>query len=139
MKKDVYKPIEHFMLVRSIKKNAILHFPGMSHKWIYFLKEGLVKIAVMNDEGKEVIKSLIKQGHFFGELPILMEAERSQDYAVAMEDSVVGFVDTNKIRELMEVDSDFRTEVCRQIGRRILKAEKRLLSITFKDAHTRIC
>jgi CRP/FNR family transcriptional regulator len=126
------------MSVRVLKKNTIFRFPEMQNKYIYFLKEGFMKIAVMNDEGREVIKYLVKPGDLFGEITLLDEFENPEDYAFAMEDSIVHFVATEKMKQWMNTDPDLRREVNKQIGQRVKKAESRLLSMIFTDANTRV-
>ena len=126
------------MSVRVVKKNTIFRFPEMQNKYIYFLKEGCMKIAIMNDEGREVIKYLVKPGDLFGEITLLDEFENPKDYAFAMEDSIVHFVATEKMKQWMNTDPDLRREVNKQIGQRVKKAESRLLSMIFTDVNTRV-
>jgi CRP/FNR family cyclic AMP-dependent transcriptional regulator len=117
----------------------ILRFPQMQNKYVYFLKEGFIKIGAMNEEGKEVIKYLLKPGDMFGEVAILNDTECSDDYAMALEDCVINFIDTDRLKHLMLLHPVIREEIAMQICRRLKKAEKRLLSLSFKDAYTRIC
>jgi CRP/FNR family transcriptional regulator len=126
------------MSVRVLKKNTIFRFPEMKNKYIYFLKEGLMKIAVMNEEGKEVIKYLVKPGCLFGEITLLDERENADDYAVALEDATIHFVAAEKMKQWMNTHHDLRREVNKQFCNRIRKIENRLLSIIFKDAKIRI-
>jgi CRP/FNR family transcriptional regulator len=126
------------MSVRVLKKNTIFRFPEMKNKYIYFLKDGLMKIAVMNDEGREVIKYLVKPGYLFGEITLLDERENPEDYAVALEDTTIHFVAVEKMKQWMNTHQNVRREVNKQFGNRIRKIENRLLSIIFKDAKIRI-
>ena len=130
--------IEQAMHMRHLKKNAILRFPQMLNRYVYLLKEGVIKIALMNEDGEEFIKYLIKPGNLFGEIPLLGDVESSEEYAVALEDSTVCFMDTEKMKQWMLENADLRTEIFKQIGTRIKKVENRLLSMFFKDAATRI-
>jgi CRP/FNR family cyclic AMP-dependent transcriptional regulator len=138
MTKDEIKSVEKSILVRTLKKKTVLHFPKMLNKYLYFLKEGLIKIAVMNKDGKEFIKYLIKPGNLFGEIALLGDVESPDEYAVAVEDSIVCFIDAGKMKQWMNENDDLRTEVFKQIGSRIKKVENRLLSMFFKDADTRV-
>ena len=124
--------------VRVLKKNAIFRFPEMQNKYIYFLKEGFVKIAVTTGDGREVIKCLVKPGDFFGAIVLLDESENPGDYAVALEDIIVHFVAVEEIKQWMNLHHELRREVNKQIGQRVKKAESRLLSMIFTDANTRV-
>ena len=126
------------MLVRVLKKNSILRFPEMQNKYVYLLKEGFVKIAVTNEEGKEVIKYLVKPGDLFGEIALLGMPESNEDYAMALENSVVYFADVEQVKRWMHEYAELRINIYKQLGERIRKAEDRFLSFIFKDAHARI-
>jgi CRP/FNR family transcriptional regulator, cyclic AMP receptor protein len=139
MNQNELKNFENRMLIRVLKKNTILRFTEMLNKYVYLLKEGCIQIAVMNEEGKEVIKYLVKSGDLFGEIPLLGVPESDQDYAVALEDSVVYFADVEQMQQWMNAHPDFRTKIYKQIGERVRRAEDRFLSMNFKDAHARIC
>src|ERR1700737_3602417 len=101
MNQNELKFFEDRILVRVLKKNTILRFPNMLNKYVYLLKEGFLKIALTNEEGKEVIKYLVKPGDLFGERPLLGVPESEEDYAVAIEDSVIYFADLEQIHQWM--------------------------------------
>jgi len=132
------RSIEKSMFMRVLKKGTILRFPEMMNKYVYFLKEGIVKIAATDEEGNEIIKYLVKPGNLFGLMPLLDEQESPSDYAIAQEDSMVYFIDVESLKHWMNVHQDLRTNVYKQIGTRIKKVENRLLSMIFKEARVRI-
>lgn len=138
MKPDEIQSVEQAMHKRHLRKNAILRFPQMLNRYVYLLKEGVIKIALMNEDGKEFIKYLIKPGNLFGEIPLLGDVESSDEYALALEDSIVCFIDAEKMKQWMLENADLRTEVFKQIGTRMKKVENRLISMFFKDASTRV-
>ena len=127
------------MRVRVLKKNTLFRFPQMLNKHVFLLKEGFLKIATINHEGKEAIKYLIVPGALFGEMSLLYEQESIEDFAVALEDSVVLFINAEEMQQIMSVDRDLRTKVHKQIALRMKKAESRVFSVQFKDAHSRVC
>ncbi len=130
--------IKSRMSVRVLKRNTIFRFPEMKNRYIYFLSEGFIKIAVTNEEGKEVIKYLVKPGYLFGGITLLDEYENPEDYAVVLEDATIHFVVAEEMKQWMNIHHDLRREVNKQFCNRIRKIENRLLSIIFKDAKIRI-
>lgn len=128
------RPVE-----RVLKRGAVFRYPIMQNRYLFLLREGVLKIAVANNEGREVIKHLVKAGDFFGEVAMLNAPEHASDYAVALEDSVVSFLEVEKVRQWMQTHPPLRTDLFRQVSRRIRKAEDRLLAVLFKDAGTRVC
>jgi CRP/FNR family transcriptional regulator len=128
---------EQNTLTRKLPKGSVLHFPMMLNKYVYFLQKGVIKIAVTGENGREFIKYLIKPGNLFGEIPLVGHVESPLDYAIAIEDSVVWFIDSETMKQWMLENEDLRLNVFKQIGSRIKKVENRLLSMIFKDARTR--
>jgi CRP/FNR family cyclic AMP-dependent transcriptional regulator len=140
LRMNLYDLLEHKnrLSVRVLKKNTIFRFSEMQNKYIYFLKEGFMKIGVVNGEDREVIKYLLKPGDLFGEIALLDEFENPGDYAVALEDAIVHFVEVEKMKDLMNIHPDLHREVNKQIAKRVKKAENRLLSMMFNNANARV-
>ena len=134
-----FQYIEHRMRIRVLKKNAIFRFPQMLSKHVFFLKEGFLKIATVNPDGEEAIKYLVAAGSLFGEISLLSEQECIEDFAVALEDAVILFMNAEEMLHLISSNNDLRTKIRKQIALRIKKAENRFLSVLFKDAQTRVC
>lgn len=137
MNREEIRSVEKTALMRPLPKDAVLRFPQMLNSYVYLLKEGVIKICVQQD-GKEFIKYLIKPGNLFGEIPLLGDYESNDEYAVALLDSLVCFLDAAKMKHWMETNVDLRVKVYKQISQRIRKVENRLMSMIFKDVRRRI-
>lgn len=138
LKKDDMVSMEKAMVMRVIIKNTTLHFPEMKGRYVYFLKEGMVKISTQNSDGQELIKYIIKPGGIFGEMALLESQEEENDYAIALEDCVVCFMDMENLKSMMEMNTDLNIRIRKLIGVRIKKIENRISSMVFKDAPTRV-
>lgn len=106
-------------------------------KDVYFLKSGTVKIVNYSSGGDEVIKYIIKRGDIFGIMG-LMDFDNEDDYAVAMEDSIVCVIDSKYMKRMMEENRDLNNYIFKLTGIRIKKLERNLTSLIYKDANTRI-
>lgn len=121
-----------------IKKNEYIYFPEDPSSSIYFLKKGRVKIGTYSDEGKEIIKTILGPGEVFGELSIVGEGKR-KDFAMALDKEVViCALSLEDMQEMMGNNSGLSMKVTKLIGFRLQKSERRLESLIFKDARTRI-
>lgn len=138
LKKDDIISMEKAMVMRAIDKNTMLHFPEMKSRYVYFLKEGTVKISTQREDGQELIKYIIKPGCIFGEMALLENSEDENDYAVAMENCIVCFMNVENLKEMMQMNSGLNMRIRKLIGLRIKKVENRLSSMVFKDAATRV-
>jgi CRP/FNR family transcriptional regulator, cyclic AMP receptor protein len=56
--------IEH--RVMEVPKGEYIYFEAYNHNKIYFVKEGTIKIGYIDQEGRERVKEIIKQGELAG-------------------------------------------------------------------------
>lgn len=138
LKKDDIINMEKAMVMRNLSRNTMLHFPEMKSRYVYFLKEGVIKIATLDSDGNEFIKYLIKPGCIFGEMSLLESHENENDYAIAVEDCIVCFMDVENLKVMMQMNTDLNLRIRKLIGLRIKKVETRLSSLVFKDANARV-
>ncbi len=138
LSKDDLINMEKAMVMKSLSKDTMLSFPEMRNGYVYFLKQGVVKVATMDEEGREMIKYLVKPGYLFGELALLESNEHPDDYAIAVEDCIVCFMEAEKMKQMMMALPEFNLRVRKMIGWRIRKVENRMRDMIFKDAKTRI-
>lgn len=149
-----YWYLSHFQLSTRLSKEELINFSKtlvMEHfvkgekielkrgnlQDVSFLKIGSVKIVHLNDSGEEIIKYIVNEGNIFGILG-LMEGESADDYAIAMEDTVICFIDANSIKKMMNDNSRLNNYIFTLAGTRIKKLERKLESLIFNDAKTRI-
>jgi CRP/FNR family cyclic AMP-dependent transcriptional regulator len=138
LKKDDIINMEKNMVMRTVNKDTMLHFPEMKGRHVYFLKEGMVKISTIDEDGKELLKYIIRPGYIFGEMALLDGNEDENDFAVAMENCVVCFMDVENLKGMMQMNAELNTRIRKLIGLRIKRIENRLSAMVFKDAATRI-
>jgi CRP/FNR family cyclic AMP-dependent transcriptional regulator len=121
-----------------MKKNEYIYFPEDPSSSIFFLKKGRVKIGTYSDNGKEIIKAILTPGEIFGELSLVGEEKRN-DFAIALDnDLIVCSLGMKDMEEMIEKNPLIGLKVTKIIGFRLQKIERRLESLIFKDARTRI-
>ena len=130
--------VEAKTVMTSAKKGQFIYFPEDPSKTIFFLKEGRVKIGNTSEDGRENIKAILQPGEIFGELSLAGEGNR-EDFAQALDSQVViCAMSVKDMEELMESNSSMGLKVTKLIGYRLKKMERKLRSLIFKDARTRI-
>ena len=122
---------------RSFTKGEFIYFSDDASDKVFFIHKGAVKIAGYTEEGNEFIKAILRVGEVFGELAVYGE-ERRSDYAQAMEDTEVCVLDRAEVTGLMRDISGFQNFLNKLMGKRIIFTQKRLASLLYKDAKTRI-
>jgi len=122
---------------RSYKKGEFIYFSDDSADKVYFIHSGAVKLGTYTVDGEEMIKVVLHPGEVFGELAVFGEDERS-DFALALEDTELCVQERDTISDLMRDIDGFMLFLHRLMGQRIIYTQKRLESMLFKDARTRI-
>lgn len=120
------------------KKNEFIYFPNEHARYIYMISDGRVKIGSYTDDGKEIIKSILGTGEIFGEMVLTGEETRS-DFALAMDkETTICMISLEDMKNLMAENKEFSLKVYKIIGLRMRKLERKIESLVFKDARTRI-
>ncbi|WMN12958.1 Crp/Fnr family transcriptional regulator [Marivirga salinae] len=120
------------------KKEEFVYFPEDVSNYIYMIAEGRIKIGSYLEDGKESVKAILSKGEIFGELALAGEDTR-QDFAQAMDSGTIICPMTLKdMQNLMANNQPLSFKMMKLIGLRLRKTERRLESLVFKDARTRI-
>ena len=122
---------------RSFKKGEFIYFSDDTSDKVFFIHEGAVKIAGYTEDGNEMIKRILHAGEIFGELAVYGEQKRA-DYAQAIEDTQLCILHREDVVSLMRDVSGFQNFLNALIGQRVIYTQKRLESLLFKDAKTRV-
>jgi CRP/FNR family transcriptional regulator, cyclic AMP receptor protein len=120
------------------KKDQFIYFPEQTADTIYMIAEGRVRIGHYLDDGKEVVNTILGHGEIFGELALAGELKR-KDFAQSMDDKTtvcpLGLAD---LKALMFENQELSFKMIKLIGLRLMKLERKVELLVFKDARTRI-
>ena len=102
------------------------------------VSNGRVKIGTYAPDGKEIVKAILTRGEVFGELALAGENKR-QDFAQAMDNETrVCAMTIDQLKDLMKENKELSFKILRIVGFRLRKMERKIESLVFKDARTRI-
>ena len=122
----------------NFSKNEFVYFPNEQADSIYLVAHGKIKIGSFTDDGSEVIKSILVKGDIFGEMALAGEEQRS-DFAQAIDEGTqICSIKMDELQTLMAENKPLSLKIYKIIGLRYKKLEKRLESMVFKDARTRV-
>jgi CRP/FNR family cyclic AMP-dependent transcriptional regulator len=119
------------------KKDQFIYMPDDTSSHIYLIVDGRVKIGHYLEDGKEVVSSILTMGEIFGELALAGEDQR-RDFSQAMSETVICPLTIDELRHLMYEDKELSFKILKLIGLRLMKLERKLELLVFKDARTRI-
>jgi len=119
------------------KKEQFIYIPEDSATHIYMIVNGRVKIGHYLENGEEVVTAILTNGEIFGELAMAGEDKR-RDFAQAIEDVTICPLTTQELKELMYENKELSFKILKLIGLRLMKLERKLELLVFKDARTRV-
>ena len=138
LESEELEEVSRVSTMKTMTKGKYIYFPEEPSKVVFLLKSGRVKIGSYSDDGKEIIKAILEPGEVFGELAITGEESRT-DFAQSMDDEVrICAIRKEEMLRIMETNPRLSMEVTKLIGNRLLKVERRLENLVFKDAKHRI-
>lgn len=120
------------------KKDDFIYIPDAQADYIYMIAHGRVKIGHYLEDGKEVVSSILTAGEIFGELALAGEVKR-RDFAQVMDDKTsICPLSIEELKQLMYGDKELSFKILKLVGLRLMKLERKLELLVFKDARTRI-
>ncbi len=122
---------------RFCRKKEIIYMDGFYPKGIYFLSKGRVKTYRTNEQGKELITELYKEGDFFGH-PALLEDTRYSDTASALEDSVVCMIPREDFFNLLYKNADVSQKFLKMMSNNLKEKETQLIKIAYNSVRKRV-
>lgn len=118
--------------------NTYIYFEAQYHQYLYFLKEGFVKIGYYDKNGQQVIKEVIGKGDIFGQ--VLLEPHNLEgEFALAYKSPVsLCAFRIDEFQKLLEARPDLSLKFTRQVGQKLAKIEMRMVNLLHRDVRDRL-
>lgn len=124
--------------IRSRPPKAAIYYPGDASDFVFFLIEGRVKLGIVSEEGREVIKRIVTPGEMFGESALLGETKR-KEFAVPMKiEASFASVRSTDLLHAIKSNKELTDRFIRYLGERVKQSESQLASYVLKDSKERI-
>jgi CRP/FNR family transcriptional regulator, cyclic AMP receptor protein len=131
------KKIADIGISRKYSKNSIVFLEEEAGAALFIIISGKVKVVRTDDEGKEVILSILGSGEFFGEMALLDGLPRSAT-VVSTEESELFMIHRREFLQLIESSPQVVVSLLRELTRRLRKADEQIKSLSLKDAVGRV-
>jgi len=121
---------------KTFPKNTILLSEGDSTDALYVICEGKVKVTIDDNEGKELILSILGTGEYFGEMALLDDEPRSASVTtkettqllIISKNDFMGFFSSNPIA----------LNLLKDLIKRLREANKKIESLGLLDVYGRV-
>lgn len=120
------------------KKGEYVYFEAGNHNRLYFLKEGNIKLGYIAEDGREVVREILKKGDIFGQLT-LQENNLNGEFARAYRKDVsLCAFSIADFELLLQKKPELALRYSRKVGTQLKAIESRLLNLLHKDVRTRL-
>lgn len=122
---------------RICKKKEMIYSEGQYPKGIYLLVKGKVKTFKTNDQGKEFITDLYKEGDFFG-YSSLLEDSKYAESTTALEDSTVCLIPKEEFFSLIYKNADVSRKFINLLSNNLKEKEEKLIKLAYNSVRKRV-
>ena len=104
---------------------------------VFLVKKGTVKITRVNDEGKEVILSLMGENDMVGEMSVIDGESRSAN-VLAQENCELYAIRSEDFLSLLKENFEISFSLMGELANRIRKSDQHIEALSLSDAEHRI-
>ena len=134
---DTLKKLSEECEIRVFRKKEEIYKEGSYPKGIYFLNKGKLKTCKLNDQAKELITGLYKEGDFFGYLALL-EDDKHSDSAVALEDIEVCLIPKDDFYALVYKNAEVSRKFIKMLSDDLREKEEQLLKFAYNSVRKKV-
>ena len=134
---ECLKPLTRVAMLRSIPRHTVVLHAGDNTDAIYFVLSGALKVQISDEEGREVILSMLGPGELFGEMGALDDHPRSAT-VLAVEASEVVMIGKVEFKQCLVDNPDVSLFIMRNLTRRLRLADRNIESLALLDVYGRV-
>lgn len=137
MPEEDLSQISSLATVRSFPRNTVIISEGDHSDSMYMVLAGKVKVYLSDDEGKEIIINILKEGDYFGELALLDESPRSAS-VMTLEDCKFAILSKHAFDECLKSNPAIALQVIRGLSARLRYLTENVKSLALMDVYGRV-
>ena len=134
---DILKNFTSHREVQKCKKKQQIYLEGNRPARLFFIKKGKVKTYKTNEEGKELVLGLYKEGEFLG-YRALLENGKYKETAEAMEDTELAIIPRHEFEALISGDHAFSTRFIKMMASYISDTEEHLAGLAYNSLRKKV-
>lgn len=123
--------------IQLYKKKQMVYTHGHRPAYLFFIVKGKVKSFRMNDDGKEFITAIHKDGDFIG-YTALLEETLYMDNAEAMEDVELMLIPKADFYTLLNSNSQVTKSFVKLLSHNLVEREEALLNLAYNSLRKRV-
>ena len=122
---------------KSVARNAKIIGAGDPTDSLYIVINGRLKVLMGDEQGREVILSILGPGEFFGEMGLIDDSPRSAS-VVTLEPCELLTISKADFKRSLAENSDLSMMVMRGLVKRLREADQKIGSLALMDVYGRV-
>ncbi|PSL47841.1 CRP-like cAMP-binding protein [Chitinophaga niastensis] len=135
--RDLLSSLKEGRNTNHYKKKQNIYVAGNRPDCLYYLLKGKVKTYKRNDDGKELIVGLYNEGDFLGYYALL-EGSSYQDYAEAMEDTLLAVIPTKDFETLLGSYPEVLHKFVQLLASHMAEKEQQLIGLAYNSLRKKV-
>lgn len=124
-------------MMRRASRNSAVVRAGDRTDFVYFVLSGSLKVLVSDEEGREVILSMLGPGELFGEMGVLDDNPRSAT-VVAVTPSDLIVMAKSDFKRCLQENFEVCMYIMRNLVQRLRTADRKIESLALMDVYGRV-
>ncbi|MEQ9468062.1 MAG: response regulator [Ekhidna sp.] len=121
---------------QNFKKKDIIYREGDYGNFVYKIRKGKIKTYRINEDGKEFIYDIKKEGDFLGERSMIQDTTRTE-FAEAMEDSELILIPKDDFQELIFKNREISGKFIKMLSNNLVQREHELMEMAYNTVRKR--
>jgi len=123
--------------IRQVIRGDVVYSQGESAKTVMYLKDGSIKLTVVNGAGKEAVITILGPGDFFGEGSLAGQAVR-MGTATAISASTVHVIEKSEMLKVLHEQNALSDQFIAYMLARNIRVEEDLVDQLFNSSEKRL-
>lgn len=134
---DSLASIARVSMMRRFPRGQSVVCAGDRPDYVYLVLTGSLKVVVSDEDGREVILSILGQGELFGEMGMFDERPRSASVIAVVPADLV-LISKQDFRRIMQDSFDVSWRIMCNLAERLRNADRKIESLALMDVYGRV-
>ncbi|MGB7988885.1 MAG: cyclic nucleotide-binding domain-containing protein [Candidatus Methylophosphatis roskildensis] len=134
---DRLESIARCSMLRNVARGSTVVHAGDRTDFVYFVLSGNLKVLVSDEEGREVILTMLGPGEVFGEMGVLDENPRSATVLAVSSTNLV-VMSKGDFKRVLQENFEVSLQFMKNLIQRLRVADRKIESLALMDVYGRV-
>jgi len=134
---DELKVLQKVAVLKTFPKNTILFSEGDPSDSFYVVSKGKVNVGINDEEGREIILSMLGPGEYFGEMALL-DGEPRCAFVMTKEKTQLFIISKKNFQTLLISNPEIMFNLLKGLQKRLREANRKIESLALMNVFGRV-